>query len=70
MNPRTFPGPWRVEPTASTFVIKDARDFSVAHIYWKPQPALRDQYFSQVEALMVAEGIAKLPELLAEQSEL
>ena len=70
MNPRTFPGPWRVEPTASAFVIKDARGFSVAHIYWKPQPALRDQYFSQSEALVVAEGIAKLPKPLAVQAEL
>ena len=27
MNPRTFPGPWRVEATGSAFVIKDAKDF-------------------------------------------
>jgi hypothetical protein len=55
MNPGTFPGPWRVEPTSSAFVIKDAKGFSVAHIYWKPQSALREQYFSQSEALVVAE---------------
>lgn len=51
--------------TAAIFVITDAKGFSVAHIYWKPQPALRDQYLSQVEAALIADGIAKLPLLLS-----
>jgi hypothetical protein len=70
MNPRTFPGPWRVEDSDSAFIVRDARGFPVTFVYWKPQLAIRDRYFTRTEALLIAERITKLPELLSTQSEL
>ena len=64
MSQRTFPGPWRVEPNeAGNFVIKDANGFTLAYVYARSDPALHDQYLTPAEALVIAEAIAKLPEL-------
>jgi hypothetical protein len=63
MNQRTFPAPWRVEPTVGGhFVIKDATGFSVCYVYARKEEALRQQYMTHAEALVIAESIAKLPE--------
>ena len=70
MKPRTFPGPWQDEASDGAFIVRDAKGFPVTYVYWKPQQAMRDRYFSQAEALVVAERISKLPELLSAQSEL
>jgi hypothetical protein len=64
MNPRTFPGPWRVEASEGAFVVTDAKGFAVAYLYWKPQPALNDRFMTRIEALLIAEQMAKLPDLL------
>ena len=48
MNPRTFPGPWRVEASEGAFVVTDAKGFAVAYLYWKPQPALHDRFIDLV----------------------
>jgi hypothetical protein len=64
MTPRKFPGPWQVEATDGAFIVRDANGFRVAYLYWKPQPALHDRYMTQAEAAMIAEAIAKLPELV------
>jgi hypothetical protein len=39
MNPRTFPGPWRVEASEGAFAVTDAKGFAVAYLYWKPHAA-------------------------------
>jgi hypothetical protein len=39
-------------------------------VHWKPQQAMLDRYFSQSEALVVAETISNLPELLSRPNEL
>jgi hypothetical protein len=64
MNPRTFPSPWRVEASEGAFVVTDAKDFAVTYLYWKPQPALNDRFMTRTEALLIAEQMAKLPDLL------
>jgi hypothetical protein len=64
MTPRTFPGPWRAEASESAYVVTDAKGFAVAYLYWKPQPALRDRFMTRTEALLIAEQMAKLPDLL------
>jgi hypothetical protein len=64
MTQRTFPGPWRVEASESAFVVTDAKGFPVAYLYWKPQPALHDRFMTRTEALVIAEQMAKLPDLL------
>jgi hypothetical protein len=41
MNHRTFPAPWRVEPTeGGNFVVKDATGFSVCYVYAGKEEAL------------------------------
>jgi hypothetical protein len=65
MTQRSFPGPWRAEPSESgTCAIKDATGFTVAYVYARQDIALRDRYLSPAEALTIATAIAKLPELI------
>lgn len=62
MSARSFPGPWRVEPTeGGHFVVKDATGFSVCYIYARKDEALRSSYMTHAEAVVIAEAIAKLP---------
>jgi hypothetical protein len=42
----------------------ERRQFPITYVYWKTQSALYDRYMSQAEALLVAEQITKLPDLL------
>lgn len=69
MNPRTFPGPWRVEVTeGNQFVVKDVSGFVLAYVYARKDVALRDKYLTPAEALMFAEAIAaKLPSITYSQ---
>ena len=65
MNPRTFPGPWRVDTTAGChFVIRDANGFTLAYVYSKSRPTVNGEDLTPAEALMIAESIAKVPDLL------
>jgi hypothetical protein len=62
MSLRTFPAPWRVEPTeGGHFVVKDATGFSICYVYARKDEALRSSYMTHAEAVMIAEAIAKLP---------
>jgi hypothetical protein len=64
MSARSFSGPWRVEPTeGGHFVVKDATGFSVCYAYARKDEALRSSYMMHAEAVMIAEQIARLPEL-------
>jgi hypothetical protein len=64
MSHRTFPAPWRVEPTeGGHFVVKDATGFSVCYVYARKDEGLRSSYMTHAEAVVIAEAIAKLPEL-------
>jgi hypothetical protein len=61
MNPRTFPGPWRVEVTESRqFVIKDSSGFPLAYVYARSDSALHDKYLTPAEAQSVAQAITQL----------
>jgi hypothetical protein len=63
MSHRTFPGPWRVELTeGGHFVVKDATGFSICYVYVRKDETLRS-YMTHAEAVVIAEAIAKLPEL-------
>jgi hypothetical protein len=65
MNQCTFPAPWRVEPTeGGHFVVKDATGFSICYVYVRTDSALRNQYLTPAEALVIAQQIAKLPDRL------
>ncbi len=65
MSPRTFPGPWRVDTTAGGhFVIRDANGFPLAYVYAKARPTVNGEDLTRAEALVIAEAMAKLPELL------
>ena len=68
MTPRRFPAPWQVEAGDGAFIVKDANGFAVAYLYWKPQPALHDRYRTRGEAASVADAVAKLPELLEQDT--
>jgi hypothetical protein len=61
---RTFPAPWRVEPTEGRhFVVKDATGFSVCYVYARKYEALRSSYMTHAEAVVIAEAVSRLPEL-------
>jgi hypothetical protein len=44
------------------FVIKDANGFSLAYIYQRGGPGMYDTYFTDEEAFVMANSIARLPE--------
>jgi hypothetical protein len=61
---RSFPGPWRVEVTeGGHFVVKDSTGFSVCYVYARKDEALGSSYLTHAEAVVMAEQIARLPEL-------
>jgi hypothetical protein len=61
---RSFPGPWRVDVTeGGHFVVKNATGFSICYVYAREDGALRSSYMTHAEAVVIAEAIAKLPEL-------
>jgi hypothetical protein len=43
------------------FIVTDANGFAIAHLYWKPQPALHDRYMTDAEAHGVAEAMPSCP---------
>jgi hypothetical protein len=62
MSHRTFPAPWRVELTeGGHFVVKDATGFSVCYVYARKDEALRSDYMTHAEAVVIAEAIARAP---------
>jgi hypothetical protein len=62
MSARTFPGPWRAAVTeGGHFVVKDATGFSLCYVYARKDEALRQQYMTHAEAVVIAEAIATLP---------
>lgn len=64
-----IPGPWRAEPNeAGNFVIKDASGFALAYVCARSDPALRDQFLTPAEALVIAEAIAKLGTSILERT--
>ena len=65
---RSFPGPWRVDVTeGGHFVVKDATGFSICYVYARKDEALRNQYLTPAEALVIAQQLAKLPDLAKDQ---
>jgi hypothetical protein len=61
-----FSRPWRVETTESGhFVVKDATGFSICYVYARKDDALRSSYMTHAEALVIAEAIARLLNLVA-----
>jgi hypothetical protein len=64
MSARSFPGPWRVELTeGGHFVVKDATGLSIGYVYARNDEALRSSHITHAEAVVMAEQIARLPEL-------
>jgi hypothetical protein len=58
MSHRTFPAPWRVDPTeGGHFVVKDATGFSVCCVYARKGEGAAQQLFDPV---VMAEQIARL----------
>jgi hypothetical protein len=64
MSARSFPGPWRVDVTeGGHFVVKDATGFSIRYVYARTDEALRSSYMTHAEAIVIADAIARLPDL-------
>jgi hypothetical protein len=64
---RRFPPPWTVEEYRGiSFSVRDANKFAVAYVYFENEPGRRAaaNLMSKDEARKIANGIAKLPELL------
>jgi len=67
LKPRRFPAPWAVEEYRGiSYIIRDANRFAVAYVYFESEAGRRSAANLMIkdEARKIAEGIAKLPELL------
>lgn len=54
------PTPWKITDTGGAFSIVDANGRSLAYVYYKRQPALRNEYLTPEEARELAIAIARL----------
>jgi len=64
---RRFPAPWTAEEYRGiSYIVRDANNFPVAHVYFETEPVRRAaaNLMTKDEARKIAAGIAKLPELL------
>jgi hypothetical protein len=44
-------------------VVKDASGFSICYVYARKDEALRSSYMTHAEAVVIAEAIARLPDM-------
>jgi hypothetical protein len=66
MDRPQFPLPWSVEEWASCFVVKDAAERTLAHVYFAHDPGHRAaaKLLARNDAKQVADNILQLPGLL------
>ena len=67
MTARRFPPPWTVEEYRGiSYIVRDANNFPVAYVYFESEHGRRaaTNLTTKDEARKIANGIAKLPELL------
>jgi hypothetical protein len=63
---RRFPPPWTVEECRGiSFIVRDANKFAVAYVYFESESGHTRYLMTKDEARKIANGIAKLPELLS-----
>ena len=66
---RRFPPPWSIVESDESFTVIDAKGFNLAYLYFAE--GSRGFYMARLtrdEARRIANGIARLPELLAKPS--
>jgi hypothetical protein len=63
---RRFPPPWRAEKIPGGYVVRDANDLALAHIYSRANEAdaMQAKVLTDDEARRIASNIAKLPALV------
>jgi hypothetical protein len=62
-----FPPPWTVEEYRDVaYIVRDANNFALAYVYFESEPGRRAAagLMSKDEARKIANGFAKLPDLL------
>jgi hypothetical protein len=67
--PRRFPPPWRADKIPGGYVVRDANEQALAHIYSRDNEAdaLQAKVLTKDEARRVAVNVARLPELLGKR---
>ena len=70
-NSRRFPAPWHVDRIEGGFVVRDASNFTLCYIYapsnFHELGTAAAGHLSPDEARRIANGIARLPELLGKE---
>jgi hypothetical protein len=68
MTNRRFPPPWTVEEYRDiAYIVRDANRFALAYVYFASELGQTRYLMTKDEARKIANGIAKLPELLTRQ---
>jgi hypothetical protein len=64
--PRRLPAPWSIEELNACFIVRDASQRILAHIYFEDEDGCRTAKgrLTRDEARRIATNIAKLPALL------
>lgn len=64
---RRFPRPWTIQEVSEAMVIVDGNQMPVAYVYFAENEGRRSasKRMSRDEALKIAKGIVRLPDLLA-----
>lgn len=70
-GPRRFKPPWNIKEGSESFIVRDTSGVAIAYVYISDDPERRSHMgrLTRDEGRRIANGIARLPELLVNKSD-